>query len=446
MSSILIRNTSIFNFHDLSYTEKAHIVIEGNKITSIVTGKDALRFPESSDGGKNQYERVIEGSGKIVIPGMTNAHSHTAMTLLRGSSEDVNSFDWFNKHIWIYEQNLKPEFVYTGSLIGAAEMLLAGVTFVCDHYFAMDRAFEAYRDSGIRADLAWALFGQGENWKEDFERAMDFTESYRGQEERLTISLGPHSPYICPETFLKEIADISERLDLKTHIHVSEEEWQVEKSLKELGVTPVKYLYDLGIIRESSILAHAYCSTDEDLDIIARSKALVAHAAKTYMKFGFLKPFLPRAIERGLKLSFASDGPASNNTFSILEVARDAALLCKLATGDAEKCRIDELVPLLSGCSSIIPRIGRVKEGYIADMVLIERRDPTMMPEISLPANILYSVSERAVDTVIVDGRIVVEGGKLLTVDIDSLKSEAENIKKIMMKSDKNGPMQQFGV
>ncbi len=454
---ILLTNASIFNFDTQELIDDVHILLNKNRIEKIIKKKtDPDLF---NDYRKAKYNGLpinytLDCTDKIVIPGLTNAHSHTAMTLLRGAAEDVNSVDWFNKHIWIYEKNLTPEYVYYGTLLGAAEMLLSGVTFVCDHYFYMDMAFSAYREAGLRADLAWAVFGQGENWEKDFKLAMDFTEQYMEKEETISVSLGPHSPYICPESFLKEIANISEKLKLKTHIHVSEEEWQIDKSLRETGKTPIKYLYDLGIVKNNSILAHAYHATNEELKLIKKTGALIAHAPKTYMKFGFVMPLLPKALQEGLKVSFASDGPTSNNTLSIIEAARDGALLAKSSLRNAETARIEELIPLLNGGYSILnKKIGSIKEGYIADLVIINRNDPAMIPEINLKANILYSLNERAVETVIVNGKIVVENGRILTVDLPAIRKTVNEISRKMVnfkdyrnrKDTSFKPMQEFG-
>jgi len=178
---MIIKNTTILSFYDLSIRKNTDILIEGNKIEKI--GKNLVGPGEG-----------IDGSRFYLIPGMVNTHAHTAMTLLRGAAEDVNINDWFNKHIWIYEKNLTPEDVYIGTLIGSAEMLLSGVTFVADHYFYMDKAYQAYEEIGIRADLSWAVFGVGDDWEDEFNKALKFTEDYRDKNSRLHVSLGPHSP------------------------------------------------------------------------------------------------------------------------------------------------------------------------------------------------------------------------------------------------------------
>ena len=155
---MLIRNTSVLSFHDLSIRENTDVCIKGCRIKRV-----GHVFEPCGE--------IIDGSGCYLIPGLVNLHAHTAMTLLRGVAEDVSVEDWFNKYIWMYEKNLTPHDVYVGTLLGAAEMLLSGVTFVADHYFYMGEAAKAYLDTGMRADLAWAVFGVGDDWETRYNQA-----------------------------------------------------------------------------------------------------------------------------------------------------------------------------------------------------------------------------------------------------------------------------------
>ncbi|MGQ9844676.1 MAG: amidohydrolase [Caldisericia bacterium] len=430
---MIIKNTTIINFNNLDVIDGVDILIEGNKIKKI-------------DKNLMDDKDVIDGSNFYTMPGLINTHSHVAMTLIRGSAEDVNSSDWFNKYIWIYEKNLKKEYVYFGTLLGSAEMLLSGVTTVFDHYFYMDEAYKGYLESGMRADLSWALFGVGENSEIEYKRAIDFIEKYNKLNDRITISLGPHSPYVCPENFLKKIANLSKDLNLKIHIHASEEEWQVEKSLKESSKTPIKYLYDLGLIKENTIIAHAWRAKDKDLKIIKDSNSFIAHAPKTFLKFGAKSDILVKCLNEGVKVGFATDGVVSNNTLSIFESGRIAALNAKVSKESAEVAKIDELIPLFVTGGTLLEevKVGEIKEGYVADLILVNKNSPNLNPKINIFANILYSISERDIDTVIVDGKVVVRNGKLLTIDLPYLMKKINEIKDFMLiRSDK--PMQKFG-
>jgi 5-methylthioadenosine/S-adenosylhomocysteine deaminase len=432
---MILRNAVLLDLRALVRREGVDLRLADGKVAEIGSSLPA-------DAG----EEVIDADGMYLLPGFVNTHAHTAMTLLRGTAEDVSEESWFNEHIWIYERNLKPEDVYWGTLLGAAEMLMAGVTWVADHYFAMEQACRAYRQAGMRADLAWAVFGTGKGWEAQYEKALAFSAEYRDRDSTISVSLGPHSPYICPQNFLRRVAETAAAMGLKMHVHVAEVERQVQRSLKDTGMTPVEVLESTGVLRPGTILAHACYATDRDLERIRAANAGIAHCAKTYLKFGDLPDLLPRALAAGVPVGLGSDGPASNNTLSILETARDAALLAKSARRDARVAAVDEVLPLLHAGGRVlgVPGYGRIEEGSPADLVLLDPRLPNMRPEGDIFANLLYSANERSVHTVIVNGRVVVRAGRLLTVDLEELYARAEEIVRRLTRRRTDRPMQRY--
>jgi 5-methylthioadenosine/S-adenosylhomocysteine deaminase len=433
---VIIRNAILLDFNDLSQRNGVDLHIAEGRIVQIGQGFSGEELPQEQ----------IDASGMYLIPGLVNLHAHTAMTLLRGAAEDVNEHRWFNEYVWVYERNLKPEDVYVGTLLGAAEMLLSGVTCVADHYFHMDQAFQAYRAAGMRADLSWAAFGAGEDWQRQYDQTLEFARNYRGQDARITVSLGPHSPYICPPDFLHRVADQSEELDLKMHIHVCETAEQVQRSLGEHGKTPVEVLRDTGVLRSGTILAHAYYATDSDLELIRDSGAGLAHCAKTYLKFGDVNDLLIRALSAGVGVGLGTDGPCSNNSLNIFETARDAAFIAKSSRDDAEVASIAEVLPLVhrGGVVLGLPDYGTLQEGSLADLVLIDPSTPNMVPEHNVFANLLYSLDQRNIDTVIVDGQVVVSRGSLLTVDLEEVIAKVVGITSRISNRDYTGPLQRY--
>jgi 5-methylthioadenosine/S-adenosylhomocysteine deaminase len=437
---MILRGATLLDFGNRTRRPGMDVHVAGGRIRRIVqTGAAA-------GPGAAPAREVLDCSGLYLIPGLVNTHSHTAMTLLRGAAEDCTVEDWFNKHIWRYERTLEAEDVYWGTLLGAAEMLLAGVTCVADHYFHMDRAWQAYRDSGLRADLAWASFGTGEGWERRWGEALEFSREFAGRDPRLQVSLGPHSPYICPESFLRRAAEAAGEMRLKLHVHVSEEPRQLERSLAEKGCTPVEVLDRAGVLRPGTILAHAYWATDADLALIRQRGAGVAHCPKTYLKFGDVNDFLPRAREAGVAVGLGTDGPASANSLGIFEQARDAALLAKASRREARVACIGAVLPLCQSGGELLgmPGYGRLEEGALADLVLLDPRHPAMQPEHDVFANILYSLGERSVHTVIVDGRVLVREGRLLHLDLEELRRRAGEIAARLVRTAGGSPMQSY--
>jgi len=437
---MILRGATLLDFRALARREGVDVHITGGRIRRIAAAG------REQEGAAEADLEILDCSGLYLIPGLVNSHSHTAMTLLRGAAEDCPIEDWFNRHIWRYERALRPEDVYWGTLLGAAEMLLAGVTCAADHYFHMDRAWEAYRDSGLRADLAWAVFGAAEGWEGQWAQALEFSRAYAGRDPLLTVSLGPHSPYICPESFLRAVAEAAGEMGLKLHIHVSEESGQVERSLAEKGCTPVQVLERTGVLRPGTLLAHAYWATDRDLALIRERGAGVAHCPKTYLKFGDVNDLLPRALEAGVAVGLGTDGPGSGNSQGIFEAARDAALLAKAARRDARVARIGEVLPLCHRGGELLglPGYGRLEEGSLADLVLLDPRQPAMQPEHDVFANILYSLGERSVHTVIVDGRVRVREGRLLHLDPEELRRKAAESAAHLKQAAGQAPLQSY--
>lgn len=444
-----IRNVKIPDFLNLNIAGNMSVKIRDGVIVSVEPVKSDTRIKDiASEPG------VVDGSGMVLIPGMVNMHAHTAMTLLRGTAEDCDALDWFNKYIWIYEQGLTPDDVYIGTLLGGAEMLLNGVTAVADHYFAMDRAWRAYDELGMRADLSWALFGLGDSVEANLQAALEFNSGYRGKSPRIDISMGPHSPYLCPDDFLRRIVKISEDENLKMHIHAAEDARQVEISMRERGKTPIEILQDTGVLRPrqagdeavSTILAHAFYASDSDFKIMAESSCITAHCPKTYLRFGDSHDFLPRALSSGAGVALGTDGPASNSTMNIAEAARLAALMGKSASGNAETARLSEVLPMMfaGGKALGLPNYGAVVPGAPADLVLLDLNTPEMFPGTNLFADILYGLDGRNIHSVMVAGRLLVEDGKLLSVDYKALRDEAQAIAGRLVSTEADAPMQEY--
>jgi 5-methylthioadenosine/S-adenosylhomocysteine deaminase len=388
------------------------IGVRGNRITAVQpTGQIA---PE-------QAAELISGAGMAAMPGLINTHAHCAMVLLRGSAEDVPIEIWFNDYIWSMEANLTPEDIYWGALLAAVELIEGGVTTVADHYFAMDQVAQAIAQSGLRGELAWTMFGQGDGQSE-IEQAARFAEQWHGASGgRIHVWLGPHAPYTCSPDFLRTVAQQARQLGLGCHIHVSETAAQVQASLAQHGVTPIQLLKQLGLLDGPALCAHAAHATPEDIALLADHGVGVAHCPKTFLKLAAGIAPVVAMRERGLAVGLGSDGAASNNTLDIWEQMRLAAMLQKHERADARVLSISEALSMATceGARVIgqAANLGRLAPGYLADLILVRLDGAHVQPVHDIGAALVYAARASDVDTTIVDGQVLMRNRQLPMLD-----------------------------
>lgn len=421
MSRMLIQNCDVLIFKNQKpeFSLKQEILVEETKIKSIL--------PVGDTHISGEFER-IDAAGMLAVPGLVNTHAHVPMVLFRGAAEDVTLETWFNDYIFPMESNLTPKDVYWGALLGIAEMIEAGITNVADHYFYMDQVAEAIQISGIRGNLAHAVFEH--EGLEKLNETADFVKRWQGKADgRITTWLGPHSPYLCGAEFLRESARLAEKLDVGIHLHVSETSEQVQQSLEKYGMTPVRMLLETGVLNSPTILAHCSYPTEEDLKIIADHQAGVSQAPKTYLRMGMGIGPLQRYQSHGIPVGFASDGAASNSTLDLYEQMRLAALTQKFIQNDAKAMPLEEIMRMgfLGGAQVCHePNLGSLETGKLADIVLIRQDRAASHPRLNIASNLVYVLNAGDVDTVICNGQVLMQNCKLLTLNKTEIIQEVE--------------------
>ena len=378
-------------------------------------------------------DEVVDGRDHVALPGFFNAHTHAAMTLQRGWAEDLPLDRWFNERIWVAESALEEDDVYWGAALAACEMIHGGVVAFADHYFWMDRVAEVVQQSGMKALLAWCVFGRGPDQEiggTTLERTVEFVRTWQGAAHgRIRTILGPHSPYMCSPEFLARVARESEHLGVGVHLHVAESHEQVEASLTRYGKTPVGLLADLGALDRPSIAAHCLYLSAADTDVLGQKGVSVAHCPKTYLKLSMGIASVVELLEKGIEVAVGTDGPASNNTLDVLESLRIAVLLQKQWRGDP--VTLPSLMALRlatqAGARALgFPQSGVLAPGRPADFILLDFRRPHLAPRHNLAANVVYAAQAADVSHVMVDGRWLMRDGQLLTLDEERIRHEAE--------------------
>jgi 5-methylthioadenosine/S-adenosylhomocysteine deaminase len=421
MHGLLIKDCDVLSFKDQTPEILLHqdILVEKNRILEIC--------PTPHDRGDDDCEQ-IDGTGMLAVPGMINTHAHVPMVLFRGAAEDVPLTEWFNDYIFPMESNLTPEDVYWGALLGIAEMIESGITYVADHYFFMDEVAEAIQKGGIRANLAWAVFEH--EGLDKLNRTSEFIQRWQGKAEgRIKTWLGPHSPYLCGPAFLCTCAHMAEKLDVGVHIHVAETREQVEASLAQYGQTPIQLLMDAGILDRPTILAHCLYPTEEDLKIIGDHPAGVGQAPKTYLRAGMGLSDIKSYQDHHIPLGLATDGAASSFNLDLYEQMRLMALTQKFSQGDARAARLEEILRIAFLGGAEVSReleLGALKPGNFADIVLLRQDRAGCIPRLNPAANLVYSMGAGDVNTVICNGQVVMRDRLLLTIDKDEVKKEVE--------------------
>jgi 5-methylthioadenosine/S-adenosylhomocysteine deaminase len=417
---LLIQNCEV-----LQVKNSQPVILTGQDIA--IRGQHILAISPHAPDTIIEASRFVEGHGLLAIPGLINTHAHVPMVLFRGLVEDVSIAAWFNDFIWPLEGNLTPEDVYWGAMLGLAEMIEAGITQVADHYFYMDQVAEAVEQSGLRANLAWAVFAHEGIQKLD--QTCEFIQRWQGKANgRITTWLGPHAPYTTTPEFLRRCAERAQEMKVGIHTHVSETAEQVQLSLQQYGISPVQMLADAGVLDVPTILAHCIYPTESDYPLLANASTGIAHAPKTYLKLGSGTAPVRRFYEQDIPVGLATDGAVSSNTLDILEQLRLMVLTQKDAAHDSTVMPVGQALEIaFRGGARVMHKeneLGEIAPGKLADLVLLRQNGLSVYPRFNPAANVVFSSRATDVHTVICNGKILLQDGKLLTIDKEQVKRE----------------------
>ena len=423
MSDILIRGATVLTMegHD-NIINDGEIAIAGDRIISVGARGSA---PEHF-----KAEKVIEASGMVAMPGFINCHTHAAMTLMRGYADDMPLMKWLNEKIWPLEEKLQREDFYWGTMLCALEMIKSGTTTFADMYFEMDQVARAVEKSGMRACLSRGMIGVAPNAQQAIDESIRFVEEWHGKADgRITTMFGPHAAYTCPPQYLQKVAGLAEKHGVGIHIHVAETLDEAENIKAAYGTTPVRHLEALGIFDLPVLAAHCVHLDQGDMEILAAKKVSIAHCPESNMKMAAGISPVPSLIRIGALVALGTDGAASNNNLDMMEEMRTATLLHKVATGDPMALPAFETLKLAT-CSGALALglkdIGLIKKGMKADLILVDFHRPHLYPRHDLLAHLVYAAHSADVDTVIINGEVVMAARVVLTMDEEEVMERAQ--------------------
>lgn len=401
---------------------KGDLAIEGDRILKV---GDEGELPRDW-----KAERIIEGKDYLCLPGLINCHTHAAMTLLRSYADDLPLMFWLEKKIWPIEERLTADDVYWGTMLALLEMIQSGTTTFNDLYFFMDRVTEAVEESGMRACLARGLAGTGTQAELGLVESKELLEKWQGAGEgRISIWLGPHAPYTCPPDYLDKVLALAQDYKAGIHIHVAETTDEVQQINDLYGKTPVKYLKDCGVFQFPTLAAHCVHLTSDDIFILAETGTRVAHNPESNMKLASGIAPIPQLQAAEVTVGLGTDGAASNNNLDMLEEMRTAALLHKVNQMDPLALPAPQVLSMATrdGARALgLQDVGLLKPAYKADVILVDLNQAHLYPRNNLAAHMVYAAQAGDVDTVIIDGRIVMENRRVLTIDKERVLQEVE--------------------
>jgi 5-methylthioadenosine/S-adenosylhomocysteine deaminase len=405
--------------------EQHSIVIDGGRIVAVVPTASVEREYAAR-------ERLVLPTHAL-LPGLVNAHTHAAMTLLRGVADDVALQTWLERHIWPRESRfVSPEFVHDGTLIAAGEMLLGGVTCCADQYFFPDAAARAYRRSGMRAFIGLPVLDFPTPYAPDADSYLQTGLAARDawkHEAKFTFALAPHAPYTVSDSSWEKIVLYARQLDLPIQTHLQETRDELERSLATHVLSPLVRLDRLGVTGSNFIAVHAVHLQDTDIELLAAQGCQVVHCPTSNLKLASGIAPVVRLQARGINVALGSDGAASNNRLDVLGEARLASLVAKVSTGDAAALPAGVALRMatLDGAAALglDAEIGSLKPGKQADAIAVNLAAFQHSPCYDPISHLVHVAGRDQVTDVWIAGQRLVSGGALTALDAAELTASA---------------------
>lgn len=381
-----------------------------------------------------QAEEVISHDKSLVMPGLVNAHTHAAMTFLRGMADDLPLMEWLEKSVFPVEARLSPEIVELGSLLGYAEMLATGTTACIDMYIFEDAVFRAAEKAGIRCMGGEAVFAfpsaACRDWREALERTRELA---RRQSDNLKIAVNPHSVYTTDREILAACRDLALELDLPVHIHLAETAAETARCVSMTGMRPVAWLEKNGLLETRLIAAHLVDINAGEAARLAASGAAGVHNPSSNMKLASGAAPVELMRENGLPVALGTDGPASNNCLNMFTEMGRAALLHKLATGNPASLPAGAVLDMATRAGARAfggSLTGTLEKGAPADLAMLDLSGPHMQPLYNPVSQAVYAASGHECRLTMVNGEILYRDGKFTGFDYDGLLREAAKLRK----------------
>jgi 5-methylthioadenosine/S-adenosylhomocysteine deaminase len=407
------------------------VAIKDGKIVAVDTQDKILTSYKAA--------KRLPGEGMVLMPGLVNGHSHTAMVLFRGLADDLSLQDWLQNYIFPAEKRFVNEnFVQVGEELACWEMISGGTTTFVDMYFYPDVAARVVERCGLRAVITGSSIDfpspgfQG--WDDAFAAAVDFVKRWKGKNTRIIPALAPHAPYTVSPEHLTQAIQSARQYDVPLTIHLAETQTEVQDIQQRYNATPVQHLENLDFLEPRVFAAHVVWPNKSEIALMAQRGVGVIHNPESNLKLASGFAPVPAMLRAGIKVGLGTDGAASNNDLDMWEAIRLTALIHKGTTLDPTVLPAKTVLRMatLGGAEALglANKIGAIKEGLQADLIQVDLTSAHLTPVYDVISHLVYAAKAQDVDTVIVDGKVIMSGRRVLTVDTEQIRREAIRIGK----------------
>jgi 5-methylthioadenosine/S-adenosylhomocysteine deaminase len=421
---ILIRGPAVIQRPEDPVLPHADVVIEGRRYDAVIPG----------GGAEGEFDRVVDGEGCLFVPGFVNTHTHLAMTLFRGLAPDLPLDRWLAQEIWPRERKLTAKHVYWFSLLGLAEMIRCGTTAFVDMYFFMDEVAKAVEESGARALLSYGIVAPThERVAPEVKKAEAFAREWDGAADgRIRTAFSPHAPYTCRPEVWRQVTALARELKAPIHTHLAETADEVARIRAETGRHPAEWLEEMGVFSVPVIAAHCVHVAEKDIEILAAHGATAAHCPTSNLKLACGIAPVAEMLHGGVNVALGTDGAGSAGDLNIVEEMRLAAVLAKQRAGNPEVLPPSEALRCATSRGATAlglgKELGTIEPGRRADGVLVSMKGPHLCPGHDPRADLVYAAQGSDVVAVFVDGRPLLLGGELQTLDEEEIVARCRQL------------------